>query len=299
MSSIQRILAATDFSPAADRAVRRAAHLARQLNATLHLLHVVRPLDLYPGITLDAEALDRHDETVQQAGQTDLGKLADELASTFDIHVEAASRIGRPYSEIAGYAMAAGADLVVVGARGENSLIDLLMGSTASRLLRVVSSPVLLVRKPAETPYRKILAAVDFSPVSAAVVRHALDLAGGARVDVLHVLGSEVERHLRKAKLAGLDVMEWLDRQRTEAAREMDALLASVEGGEAAGRRFMPGLASAAICQDIEANGIDLAVLGRHGYGGGLQDWMLGSVSKDVAFATVCDILLIPPSRSA
>lgn len=299
MSSIQRVLVATDFSPAADRAVRRAAHIARQQHAVLHLLHVVRPLDLYPGITLDAETLGRHDLSVQEAGKTRLDDQADEIVSTFDIRVEAASRIGRPHNEIAEYAMATGADLVVAGARGENSLLDLLLGSTASRLVRLATYPVLLVRKPGDGPYRKILAAVDFSPVSVEVVRHALALAGGAQMDVLHVLGSEVERHLRKAKLAGIDVNEWLDRRRTEAAHQMDALLASVEGGAAAGRRFLPGLASAAICQDIEANGIDLAVIGRHGYGGGLQDWMLGSVSKDVAFSTACDVLLINPAKPA
>jgi len=299
MSSIQRILVATDFSPASERAVRRAAHIARQQHAALHLLHVVRPLDLYPGIALDAETLGRHDLALQEAGKTRLDDKADEIASAFDIRVEVASRIGRPHNEIAEHAMATGAEIVVVGARGENSLLDLLLGSTASRLVRLATFPVLLVRKSADGPYRKVLAAVDFSPVSADLVRHALTLAGGAQLDVLHVLGSEVERHLRKAKLAGIDVNDWLDGRRTEAARQMDALLASVAGAAAAGRRFLPGLASAAICQDIEANGVELAVLGRHGYGGGLQDWMLGSVSKDVAFATACDVLLIHPAKPA
>jgi nucleotide-binding universal stress UspA family protein len=31
------------------------------------------------------------------------------------------------------------------------------------------------------------------------------------------------------------------------------------------------------------------------GHSGGLQDWLLGSVSKDVAFAAACDVLLIGP----
>jgi nucleotide-binding universal stress UspA family protein len=297
MSSSKRILAATDFSPVAERAVQRAAHVARQQHAVLSLLHVVRPLDLYPGMTLDAEALGRHDAVLQETGESRLDDMAGQFASAFGIRVEAASRIGRPHQEIAEHAVATGAALVVVGARGENSLLDLLLGSTASRLVRLAAYPVLLVRKPADGPYRKVLAAVDFSPVSAEVVRQALALAGGAPMDVLHVLGSEVERHLRKAKLAGLDVKEWLDRRRAEAARQIDALLASIEGASAVGRRFLPGLASAAICQDIESNAVDLVVLGRHGYGGGLQDWMLGSVSKDVAFSTACDVLLINPAN--
>lgn len=298
MSGIKRLLAATDFSPAAERAVQRAAHIARQQHAVLDLLHVVRPLDLYPGMALDAEALGRHDLALEETGKSRLDDVAGELARTFGIRVETNSRIGRPHHEIAEHARATSADLVAVGARGENSLLDLLLGSTASRLVRVATYPVLLVRKPADEPYHKVLAAVDFSPVSLEVVRYALALAHGAQMDVLHVLGSEVERRLRKAKLAGVDVKEWLDRQRAEAARQIDVLLGSVEGGASAGRRFLPGLASATICQDIETSAIDLIVLGRHGYGGGLQDWMLGSVSKDVAFSTACDVLLINPANN-
>jgi nucleotide-binding universal stress UspA family protein len=57
----------------------------------------------------------------------------------------------------------------------------------------------------------------------------------------------------------------------------------------------LPGVPPAAICQCIDDGPIDLVVLGRHGYGGGLQEWLLGSVSKDVAFAAACDVLLISP----
>ena len=53
------------------------------------------------------------------------------------------------------------------------------------------------------------------------------------------------------------------------------------------------------ICQHIEASHADLVVLGRHGYGGGLQDWLLGSVSKDVALAAPCDVLMISPGSPA
>lgn len=299
MASIRRILACTDFSPASERAVQRAARITGHLHAELHLLHVVRPLDLYPGLSLDAEVLVSHDETLRRAEQARIDAVAGELAQTFEVEVRPATRIGRVHGEIAAHAEEISADLVVAGARGENSLLDLVLGSTASRLLRLAACPVLIVRKPAEEPYRKVLAAVDFSPISREVVRHALELAGGARVDVLHVLGTEAERQLRRAKLAGVDVVDWLDRRRTEAARQMDTLLASVEGGAAAGRRFLPGLASAAICEDIEENHVDLVVLGRHGYGGGLQDWMLGSVSKDVAFSAASDVLLINPRKSA
>jgi len=155
---------------------------------------------------------------------------------------------------------------------------------------------VLIVRKPATEPYRKVLAAVDFSSVSAAVVSHALSLAGGARVEMLHVLGSEVEQRLRKAKFIDVDVTDWLARLRSEAEKELDAMLAPIENSAAVGRLVQPGFPPAVICQCIEEGHADLVVLGRHGHGGGLQEWLLGSVSKDVAFSAACDVLLISPS---
>jgi nucleotide-binding universal stress UspA family protein len=297
MSSIRCIVAATDFSDFSERVVQRAARIAQQHHAELHLLHVVRPLDLYPSLTLAPEEFSQHDLDLQQVEQGRLDAMAAALTKQFGIRVQPVTRLGRAHSEIAAYAQEVSADLVVAGARGETTLMDLFLGSTASRLLRVAACPVLIVRKPADEPYRQVMAMVDFSPVSAAVVTHALSLAGGAKVETLHVLGSEVEQRLRKARLAQVDVTDWLARLRTEAEKQLEALLATIEGGATVGRLVQPGFAPAVICQCIEDRQTDLVVLGRHGYGGGLQDWMLGSVSKDVAFAAACDVLLISPGQ--
>ena len=293
MTSIGHVVAATDFSAFAEQAVRRAARIASQHRAELHLLHVVRPLDLYPGLTLAPDEFSHHDQDLQEAEQTRLDAMAGALAGQFDVHIRCATRLGRAHDEIAAYARDVSADLVAVGARGENTLMDLLLGSTASRLLRVAACPVLLVRKPADAAYRKIVAAVDFSPVSAAVLRQALRLADGAQVEALHVLGSEVEQRLRRAKLDQVDITNWLDRVRTEAGKKLQALLAAVDPDAAVGRLVETGVPPAAICQHVEAAQADLVVLGRHGHGGGLQDWLLGSVSKDVAQAAPCDVLLV------
>lgn len=295
MSSLRCIVAATDFSAFSERVVLRAARIAQQHDADLHVVHVVRPLDLYPGLTLGPDEFGQHDLDLQHAEQSRLEAMVASLASQFGIRTHAVTRLGRPHAEIATYAQEASADLVTAGSRGESTLTDLFLGSTVSRLLRVTTRPVLVVRKPADEPYRLVVAAVDFSPVSAAVVNHALSLADGARVDALHVLGSEAEQRLRKSKLVQVDIADWLARLRTEAGKKLDALLAPIENSAAVGRLVQPGSPPVAICQCIEENHADLVVLGRHGYGGGLQDWMLGSVSKDVAFAAASDVLIISP----
>ena len=47
-------------------------------------------------------------------------------------------------------------------------------------------------------------------------------------MDVLHVLGSEVEQRLRRAKLDQVDIAQWLSRVRSEAETRLQALLAAV-----------------------------------------------------------------------
>ena len=298
MHRINCIVAATDFSAFSERAVQRAAHIAKQHDAELHLLHVVQPLDLYPGLTLTPtpDESDHPDQVMQEAGQTRLDALATSLADQFDIRIRTVTRLGRAHSEIADYAQHVSADLLVAGSRGENTLLDLFLGSTASRLLRVAACPVLIVRNEAGAPYRHVLAAVDFSPVSGAVVAHALSLAGDAPVDALHVLGTEVEERLRKAKYVQVDITDWLTRQGEEANKQMESLLQTIEKSEGVNRLALPGSPPAVICQHVEKAHADLLVLGRHGHGGGLQEWLLGSVSKDVAQAAACDVLIINPS---
>ncbi|MHB1215825.1 MAG: universal stress protein [Thiobacillus sp.] len=293
MPRIRSIVVATDFSAFSERAVQRAAHIAKQHNAELHVVHVVRPLDLYPSLTLTPDEFGHHDRDLQQAEQSRVDAMASTLSSQLGIRVHPVTRLGRAHTEIATYGQEVSADLVVAGSRGESTLIDLFLGSTASRLLRVATCPVLIVKKPADMPYREVLAAVDFSPVSAAVVSHALSLADGARVETLHVLGSEVEQRLRKAKFVRMDMTDWLTRLRIDAEKQLEALLAQIENGAAVGRLVQSGFPPAVICQAIDARQADLVVLGRHGHGGGLQEWLLGSVSKDVAHAAVCDVLLI------
>ncbi|MEQ1601146.1 MAG: universal stress protein [Methylophilaceae bacterium] len=76
MHHISHIIATTDFSTAAERAVQRAALIAQQLGAKLHLLHVVHPLDMYPGPELSFDAQLYYREQILQEvnkNQTETG----------------------------------------------------------------------------------------------------------------------------------------------------------------------------------------------------------------------------------
>lgn len=296
MTPIHRIVVATDFSTPAGRAVRRAALTAKTLGAELHLLYVVHPLALYPGPDIASGDLSRENSIIAAHARTRLEELAGTLHSHYGITTQAATRIGRAHAEIADYARAAEAGLVVVGARGENTLLDLLLGSTAARVLRVATCPVLIVKLQDEAQaYRDAVVALDFSPASAAAPALGRALAPKARMELLHVYDGDVEARMHEAKLDTDFIADYRHRAQAEAETRLDALLGEQTG--AVSRAVITGYPAAAICERIARLRADLVVLGRHGKGR-LEEYLLGSVAKDVANAADCDVLLLPPAAT-
>ncbi|MBM4182287.1 MAG: universal stress protein [Betaproteobacteria bacterium] len=286
MQTMPPIVAATDFSSEAGRAALRAALIARQQDAELHLLHVTAPLALYPG---------------QEVGPADgavisavLGEQAEATARVlrerYDIRVTVAQRIGRAHSQIAVYAAEVGAGLVVVGARGQSTLLRLLLGSTAWRLLRVCQLPVLIVRGEPIAPYGRVLAAVDFFPHSRVVVAWARRLAADGHLRVLHAPEPLDESGLRSKGLDGAAIKQHREEMRAIAENLMANLRADLP--REVESHIEPGYPPTRILESASDWSADLIVLGRQGRGG-LEDFLLGSVSKDVAQEADCDVLLV------
>jgi nucleotide-binding universal stress UspA family protein len=290
MPAMPPIVAATDFSSEAGRAVLRAALIARQQDAELHLLHVTAPLALYPG-----QEVGLADGAVISAA---LGEQAEAIARVlrerYDIRVTVAQRIGRAHSQIADYAAKVGAGLLVAGARGQSTLLRLLLGSTTWRLLRVCQVPMLIVRGEPVAPYGRVLAAVDFFPHSRAVVAWARRLAADGSLQTLHALEPLDESALRAQGLDGAAIKQQREEMRTIAENLMANLCASVSGEVETPieRHIVPGYPPSLILDSAAAWNADLIVLGRQGRSG-LEDFLLGSVSKNVAQEAVCDVLLV------
>jgi nucleotide-binding universal stress UspA family protein len=57
---------------------------------------------------------------------------------------------GNPVEEILKYCEEKNCDLIVMGTHGQGTLADVMMGSTARRVLRRSTKPVLVVRLPEE-----------------------------------------------------------------------------------------------------------------------------------------------------
>lgn len=296
MSAIHPIVASTDFSAAANRALERAAHIAAQRQCELRVLHVVHPLDLYPGVEMAPDFLLQQEQALQAQGETQLETLAASLSERFNIAVTASTRIGRAHTEIVDYATHLDASLLVLGARGEHGLLDLLLGSTVARVLRLAACPVLIVKNLDPAPYQQVIAALDFSAVSQDVAAQACAIAPDARVELLHVYDADQDARMQRAGTSTDWILNHREQRIRAAEQQLDALRVQL-GDARVSRSVLTGYPSAEILARQAALPADLLVLGRHGKHR-MQEWLLGSVSKDIAHAAGCDVLLLNPPRA-
>ncbi|MEJ7843122.1 MAG: universal stress protein [Rubrobacter sp.] len=140
----KKILVATDGSPDAAMAVRRAAGMARAFGSELHVVHVVpvaQPYHLFAG---DAEGPSLYEEDRQHAQ----GLLDDAIRKIREAGGEVAREYleeGDPDAEVVGLAERIGADLIVAGSRGAGTL-NRPIGSVSSSIAAHAHCPVLIVR---------------------------------------------------------------------------------------------------------------------------------------------------------
>jgi nucleotide-binding universal stress UspA family protein len=150
---------ATDFTPGAAAAVRRAIALPLQPGATVSLLHVVSepvpPRYLEP-VLEHARGLLANVAAGARRAVTEHGYTG--------IEVEHDVVVGTPFVEIIRYARSRGADLVLVGRHGARAARDTFVGSTAERVIRKGDVPVLLVNDTTIAPYGRARGALDLSP---------------------------------------------------------------------------------------------------------------------------------------
>lgn len=292
MQNIQHIVAATDFSATANLATIRAAHLAKNLGAELHLVHIVHPLDLYAGSELSFDFQMHYQQAQQQHIKTELEILAGKLREQFEIHVHHCTKIGRAHSEIVNHATSINAGLIVAGAQGEHSILEKLLGSTALRLIKVATCPVLIIKNKNSslTDYQQVVAAVDFSVGSMQVPALASTIAPNAHIEALLIFDSNQEAHMYKAGMDEALLTQYREQALQQAQRKLDDLIA-LQNTASFSSLILSGYPPAAICARANAVNADLIVIGKHNKNN-IEQWLLGSVTKAVVYGAECDVLL-------
>lgn len=293
MQPITHVVAATDFSAETDLAVWRAAAISQALKAELHLIHVVNPLDLYVGSELSFGFQAHYQQVQQMAVKTKLDSLASKVRKQFNITIHSATRIGRAHIEVSNYANSAMAGLIVAGAQGEHSLLENLLGSTASRLLSIAKCPILIVKNINATvpAYQHVIAAVNFSSESNKVPQLARVVAPDAHIEALLIFDTNQEAHMYKAGMNETLLEQYRTQALIDADKRLEAIITKHAISKPISRKILTGYPPEAICEHAKTQHADLIVIGKHEKTN-IEDWLLGSVSKGVAYAAKCDVLL-------
>ncbi|MDR7554588.1 MAG: universal stress protein [Armatimonadota bacterium] len=144
---LQRILAATDFSPGAEPALRWAMGLAARFDARVTLLHVLDlSLGALAGLPPEMAAMPATIELAERV-RAEAEEQMRRLAARFPDAVPLL-REGTPRAAILEVAKEIGADLIVMGTHGRTGLAKVLFGSVAEHVVRHSPVPVLTVRQP-------------------------------------------------------------------------------------------------------------------------------------------------------
>jgi len=145
MKEFSTILVAVDFSDSSDNAFQMALALAEKFSARLIILHVINePVDLR-GFYVPHISFDKLEEEIEEGAKKLMESFCRQHIGGFE-KIEPLIVPGLPYEEIIKQAEKHGAELIVLGTHGRTGLDHVLFGSTAEKVVRKSSVPVLTVR---------------------------------------------------------------------------------------------------------------------------------------------------------
>lgn len=292
MTSLTRILAATDLSAFARHATERAALVSKDTAAPLDLLHVadLAPLerlrqfmDTTPG-EMERRVLD--------AARQRLHDLAASLQQRYGVVAGTHAVAGSLLTKLAKESDSLAAGLLVCGAKGESVIRRFLLGTTAMRILSTTTCPVLVVKQAPREPYRRLLVAVDFSPSSLRAILHARSVAPQADIVLLHAFDAPFEGQLRYASVDEDTIHHYRIVAKQEATQKLHALCE--EAGlspDEIHQIVLHGDPTSRIIEQEQEQDCDLIVMGKHGESV-LEELLLGSDTKRVLAESQSDVLV-------
>lgn len=278
-------------------ALAAAGNLGHAMNAhRLHLVRVVEPPAGWPSAApgLHAAGLDSVWDALLEAARHQLTGLA---VPDTSLEVSRAVRVGPVAKELTAEAQLTCADLLVVATHDRKGFERAALGSVASALLRCATTPVLVVGKdrPGTGPMARVLAAIDLSPVSRAVLEQAVSIAAAYQgsVQVLSLYETPVLPVLEEKVVASARLR--LEALEAEHRAAVERLIAEVPhpGVEVRVEVMAKAPAHNAIVEVAALLSAELLVIGTSGHGM-WHRFFLGSTASRVVADARCPVLAVP-----
>jgi nucleotide-binding universal stress UspA family protein len=301
------VIIATSLTKASDQIVRSGVRIARAAGAQIHLVHAYDLTMLYSGAAMGGGVYLPELIEGESAGQ--LQRLQDQAWRLGIQRAELAGLTaleGAPHRVLVETAAAAGTSLIVMGAAESWGSLSKLLGSTADRVVRAATCPVLALRGELELPPRRVLIAVDQSPASGDAMRRGLRVlaaigagpGGRPRTAIEALYVAETPR--LKAVLPTLDPRR-VEARAADDAAELESFIAAhlpEPGWHVSGRVRSASAADREILTRCAEAAPDLVVLGTHGRSG-FERFLIGSVAESVMRHAQGSVLIIPPLCAA
>ncbi|SDK49222.1 Nucleotide-binding universal stress protein, UspA family [Actinopolyspora mzabensis] len=278
------IVVGVDGSGRSLRALIWAAHEAALRHRPLRIVHVLyrfpRDIPLYPSGFWDS-AQERGAELVGEAVAT-VQEIYPDMAVAWDLPWGLPAEVLRNESERA--------HELVLGARGEGGVGNLLLGSVSLQVVAHAACPVIVVNH-IVPEQRRIVVGADGSPGAAAAAEYALAEAAlrGSRVRALHAWSVPHSRQRAMPSDSGVE----------EAAEAHQNILE--EQLAPLSRKYPDVQLEEEVVRDEPTRALarasdwaDLLVVGSRGLGG-FHGLALGSVSHTLLHTSVCPIAVVHP----
>jgi nucleotide-binding universal stress UspA family protein len=264
--------------------VERAARLPIGPGSALTVLHVLRP-GCAPEERAEAERALGHAASIAAESATRAGrKDADVVPRLLE---------GTPFVEIVRSARHGRNELLVLGRHGQRTFRELLLGSTAERVIRKGDTSILVVTSPIAGPYRRPLVAVDCSDTSRRAVELAWRLTDPSvqALEVVHAYALIPESAIRRAGFSREDALEYQVEVKRGAQGAVEAFLSTGDPAPPATVVLGEGDARRVVLDVAAQRDADLLAVGTHGRSG-LAHVLVGSVAEAVIRGASCDVLV-------
>ncbi|RPJ08464.1 MAG: universal stress protein [Deltaproteobacteria bacterium] len=145
MKTFDKILFANDFSENSEHAFDYALTLARNFDASLVIIHVINePVDLR-GFYVPHISFEKLEKEIEEGAEKMMQKFCRTRVKDFTRY-ETVIVTGIPYEEILKKADEEKVSLIVLGTQGRKGIDHFLFGSTAERVVRNATCPVMTIR---------------------------------------------------------------------------------------------------------------------------------------------------------